>query len=76
MRDWLKALREKKGFSIKQAAEQLDISESYYCLIENGERQKKLDFSLVVKLSQLLGVSMQEIATFEARPHNTTAADQ
>lgn len=76
MRNWLKALREKKGLSMKQAAEQLDISESYYCLIENGERQKKLDFSLVVKLSQLLGISMQEIAVFETQSNDTAETDR
>lgn len=51
MRTWLRSRREELGISAKQAAKKLDISESYYSLIERGERQKTLDFSLVVKLS-------------------------
>ena len=32
-------------------AQKLDISESYYCQIENGERKKELNLSLVMKRS-------------------------
>lgn len=48
-------------------AKKLDISESYYCLIENGERQKKLDLSMVTKLSEIFGVSIEWIAEQEKR---------
>lgn len=61
MRDWLKKARDKKGFTMKQAAEQLKISESYYSLIENEERQKSMDFSLAKKISEVFGIPVIEI---------------
>ena len=39
MRDWLKNLRIEKKLTMKELASKLGISESYYCAIENGERQ-------------------------------------
>ena len=65
MRKWLKQQREEKGLSARKVAELLGISESYYSLIEKGERQKTLDFSLVVMLSRILDVSMATIAEYE-----------
>lgn len=41
MRYYLVSLRKAKNFTQKQLSEKLDISESYYNQIENGERQKK-----------------------------------
>ena len=46
-------------------SKKLDISESYYNLIENGERQKNLDLSLVTKLAELFDVSVEWIAEQE-----------
>lgn len=40
MRYYLVSLRKAKNFTQKQLSEKLDISESYYNQIENGERQK------------------------------------
>lgn len=65
MRKWLKELRETKGLKQADIAKKLDISESYYNLIENGERQKNLDLSIVIKLSEILGVSVEYIVEQE-----------
>ena len=65
MKRWLKELREKSKLSQLEVAKKLDISESYYCLIENGERQKDLDLSLAIKLSKLFGVSVDYIIAEE-----------
>jgi len=65
MRTWLEDLRNKKGFTMKQMGEALDISESYYCHIENGVRQKDMDITLVSKLSSVLSISISEIFEFE-----------
>ncbi len=53
MRIWLKTAREACGLTMKGAAEKLDISESYYSMIESGTRQKTLDISLASKISLL-----------------------
>ena len=54
MRKYLIALRNEKNFTQKQMAQKLDISESYYNQIEKGERQKKMDITLLNRLSAVL----------------------
>ena len=65
MRRYLKELREKSGLSQKQTAEVLAISQNYYSMIENGERQKDLDLSIVTKLAEIFNVSVEWIAEQE-----------
>ena len=65
MRTWLREAREKKAMTMKDISRKLDITESYYCCIENGERQKDLNLSLVTKLSEILGVSVNKIIAEE-----------
>ena len=48
-------------------SEKLGISESYYCLIENGERQKRMDISLLIKLADILEIPITEIVNLEER---------
>lgn len=66
MREWLKAKRTEKGLTMAQMADKLSITESYYSYIEAGERQKKMDVSLVGKLSSALELPVEEIFRNEA----------
>lgn len=66
MREWLKNARESKGMTMREAAEALDISEAYYSYIEAGERQKKMDITLVAKLAKIFSLSIQQIVEFES----------
>lgn len=50
---------------MKAAATQLGISESYYSMIERGERQQKLDIALAAKMSGVFGVSLEYIVNQE-----------
>ena len=65
MRTYLVALRKEKNLTQKQLAEKLDISESYYNQIENGERQKRMDITIIDRLSKALEVSTAEIINRE-----------
>lgn len=65
MRKWLKQIREDNGFSQQQVAEKLKITRQYYQQIEAGDRQQKMDITLSVKLSELFGISVGEIAVME-----------
>ena len=67
MREYLVALRKEKNFTQRQTAEKLDISESYYNQIENGERQKKMDISLINRLSVVFDVPITTIIDFESQ---------
>ena len=67
MRTWFKLLREKNKFSQQDVAEKLNKSRQYINLIENGERQKDLDLSLVIKLAKIFGVSVDYIISEEEK---------
>lgn len=66
MREWLKKKRIEKGLTMAQMASELMITESYYSLIEAGERQKKMDVVVVVRLSKALGIPITDIIIMEA----------
>lgn len=66
MREWMEACRKKANLTMREAADALDISESYYSLIERGERQKKMDITLVAKLATIFKVSIDYIVFCEA----------
>lgn len=68
MRAWMREQRKKKGFTMREMGEKLDISESYYSLIEKGERQQSLDMALASRLSLIFGVSLEYIAAQERQP--------
>lgn len=61
MREWLRKLREEKQLTQQNVADMLGISKQYYQLIEAHERQKKIDITLVAKLSEIFDVSFNEI---------------
>ena len=69
MREWLKTLRTEKGLTMREMGTKLGISESYYCAIENGERQKKMDIVLIAGLSSALNVSVAKIVQYESEMH-------
>lgn len=65
MRDWLKAVRTEKHLTMKDMGKKLGISESYYCAIENGTRQKKMDVTLIAALACVFEVSVSDIVQAE-----------
>lgn len=67
MRDWLLSARQKSGMTQREVADKLELSESYYSYIENGERQKKMDMALVSKFSVVFGIPLSEIVEMEQK---------
>lgn len=65
MRQYLRNLRERFGFTQLEVSKKLNVSESYYSLIETGERQKKLSMDMAQKLAQVFGVSLEYICEQE-----------
>lgn len=66
MRDWLKSLRQDRGWTQAQTAEKMDVSESYYSYIESGERQKKMDIVVISKLADIFNLTIPEIIELES----------
>ena len=65
LRRWLFDARTQHGLTQAQLAEKLGISEAYYSYIEKGERQKKMDITMVWKLSAALDKPIAEIIELE-----------
>ena len=54
MRNWLKNIRESKGYSTYKAADLSGISQSYYVAIEAGERGNPLKEEVAKKIARAL----------------------
>ena len=65
MRQYLRNLRERFGFTQLEVSKKLNVSESYYSLIETGERQKKISKEMAQKLADVFGVSLEYICEHE-----------
>jgi len=65
MREWLKNARTEKNLTMAEMGSKLGISESYYCSIENGTRQRKMDCVLVGALSAILQMPVDVIIQHE-----------
>lgn len=75
MREWLRDARQSQRLTMKQMAAKLHISESYYCSIENGYRQRDMDISLVGKISDVLEISVKQILKLEQSLRTTGEQD-
>lgn len=67
MREWLRQIRTDRGLTMKSVADTLGISESYYCSIENGDRQKKMDMTVIWGLSAALSIPITKVVDFESK---------
>lgn len=61
MRDWLKQARAAQQMTMKELGAKLHISESYYSLIERGDRKRQLDLEMIQKLAEVLHLPMEQI---------------
>ena len=55
MREWLKEFRENNGLTQLQVAHKSNMSESYYNMIENGERGRNLPADTAKAIASVLG---------------------
>lgn len=65
MREYLKRLRTERNMTMQDVADAFGISRQYYEMIESGERQKKMDFTFITKISTLFCITLEQIAKFE-----------
>ena len=71
MRDWLRNLRTEKKMTMKEVGEKLGISESYYCAIENGDRQKNMDMMLASGISAVFRIPISSVVKQEKEWHRS-----
>lgn len=65
MRTWLTKLRQKRKLSQADIAAMINVSQSYYSLIENDARQSDLNLSTAEKLSKIFKISLKKISEYE-----------
>ena len=65
MRDYLTDLRNTRGLTQKDISSKLGISESYYNLIEHGERQKIMNVRILYELAQIFKISVKRMVEKE-----------
>jgi len=65
MREWLKEARTAQRLTQKQMADAIGVTEAYYSMIESGERQKKMDLSVAIRIANTLGLSLDEVVAAE-----------
>lgn len=67
LKEYLKTLRKESGKTQLEIAKKLDVSESYYSLIETGERQADMSLSVMKKLSEAFDVPLEFIIDEEMK---------
>lgn len=65
VREYLRELRKKAGMTQADVARKLNVGVTTYGMIESGERQKDMNISLVQKLSEIFGISIEDILKME-----------
>lgn len=65
VRKYLMTLREQQNESQQNVADALGISRQYYSMIENGDRQKRMDVMLIAAISTHFCVPVAEIVAHE-----------
>ena len=61
MRVCLKKIREDRGYTQKEVAAGVGISEEYYQMIEAGKRQKRMDVTLATRLATFLKCDIADV---------------
>lgn len=74
-REYLCELRKQHNMSMQFVADKIGISRQYYQLIEAGKRQKKMDITLVLALSNLFGISAEQIIAHEKSSINVESEE-
>lgn len=67
MREYLKKMREEQGWTLQDVADRIGITKQYYQMIESGERQRKMDITLVKSVSEIFGIPLERVVNEEDR---------
>lgn len=65
MRSYLYGLRKANCLSQREMAKKLNISESYYCQIEKGNRKQTLDLPLAFRIAEIFNIDVKRIFELE-----------
>ena len=75
-REYLRKMRTERSLTMQDMADAFGISKQYYNLIESGVSQKRMDITMVRRIADLFGVSLEFIAEREQELLDAAAADE
>lgn len=61
MREWLTARRKEIHKTQDAVAKELNVSATYYCLIEQGKRMQRMDIPFAIALAKAIEMPLEEI---------------
>lgn len=65
VRDYLAKLRKEAGLTVRDMGARINLTSGGYTLIETGQRQCDMSFSMMDRLANALGVTFDDIARME-----------
>lgn len=65
LREWLKQLRDNKGFTQQYVSDKLGVTRQYYQQIETGERMPKITMEMICRISKLYNIELHLVAEME-----------
>lgn len=74
MRNWLKILRKQSSLTQEELAKKLEVSRQNYTQIETGKRQADLSLSMTVRLAEIFGITIEQIAEYENKKSTEAGA--
>ena len=75
-RDYLRKLRTDAGLTMQEVADAFGITKQYYNLIETGVSQKRMDITLVRRIADLFGLTLDQVAEEEQKLLDEAAAEE
>lgn len=75
-REYLKKLRADAGLTTQEVADAFGITKQYYSQIELGISQKRMDITLVRRIADLYGLTLEQVAEEEQKLLDEAAAEE
>lgn len=65
MREFLRDLRKERGLSQDEISKRIGLTQSFYSMIETGERVERMNLDMAVKLAKVLGLKLGKFIGYE-----------
>lgn len=75
-REYLRKLRTDAGLTMQEVADTFGITKQYYNLIETGASQKRMDITLVRRIADLFGLTLDQVAEEEQKLLDEAEAEE
>lgn len=75
-REYLRKLRADAGMTTQEVADAFGITKQYYSQIEMGISQKRMDITLVRRIADLFGLTLEQVADEEQKLLDEAEAEE